>query len=172
MTVSVLIDTSFLITLFDEKRPNHRVAGQYFRHMLEHQIPIYFSSIVAAEFGIKQAVTTLPLRKFRMLAFSIPHGKEAARLATLVGPREEGTPRHVARDDVKLIAQASHEKISFILTEDTSTLTKYCERLSADSICRVRPIELVRGFDASVFSVDGQRSFDLEEKDDAWASFS
>jgi len=30
------------------------------------------------------------------------------------------------RDDVKLIAQASHEAIAFILTEDNSTLYRYC----------------------------------------------
>lgn len=52
MTAAVLLDTSFLISLVDASRPNHSVAAQYYRLMLEQQCPMYFSAIVAAEFAI------------------------------------------------------------------------------------------------------------------------
>jgi hypothetical protein len=162
MTVSVLLDTSFLITLVDQKRPNHEAAGKYYQLMLEQQVPMYFSAIVAAEFGIKQPITDLPLKNFRPIPFNIPHGKEAARLWNLLGPRDSNTPRHVARDDVKLIAQAFHESIPFILTEDASTLHKYCERLQVADKRQIRAVTLAEGFDPSAFSEDGQRGLSLE----------
>lgn len=164
MTASVLLDTSFLISLVDQTRPNHGVASKYYRMMLEQQVPMYFSAIVAAEFGIKQPITDLPLKNFRHIPFNIPHGKEAARLWNLLGQRDDGDKRHVVRDDVKLIAQTCHEDIPFLITEDASTLHKYCERLKSAGATKTRAIKLVDGFDASAFRMDGQRGLDLTTK--------
>ncbi len=163
MTASVLLDTSFLISLVDGNRPNHGVAAKYYRLMLEQQVPMYFSAIVAAEFGIKQAITDLPLRNFRPIPFNIPHGVAAAHFWNALLPRDATTPRHVVRDDVKLIAQACHEAIPFILTEDASTLYKYCERLKAAGQCSIRAITLADGFDPNAFREDGQRGLALED---------
>ena len=74
MTTSVLLDTSFLITLFKKSRANHETAVLYYRYLLQHNIPIHFSAIVAAEFGIKQSIADLPLGNFRVLNFNVPHG--------------------------------------------------------------------------------------------------
>lgn len=65
MSASVLLDTGFLISLVNAKRAHHTAAQQYYRHMLQNNIPMYFSAIVAAEFGIKQPITDLPLNNFR-----------------------------------------------------------------------------------------------------------
>jgi len=73
MTASVLFDTSYLVTLVDQNRPHHAVAAKYYRLMLEQQVPMYFSAIVAAEFAIKQPITDLPLKNFRCIPFNIPH---------------------------------------------------------------------------------------------------
>lgn len=159
---SVLLDTSFLISLVDRKRRNHGVAKQYYRLMLETEIPIYFSAIAAAEFGIKQAITDLPLGHFHVLPFNITHGQEAAGLWNALGSRDPGDRRHVVRDDTKLIAQASHEAIEFICTEDASTLYKYCERLRNKGDIQTRAIKLQDGFDSSAFSNDGQRGLQLQ----------
>lgn len=163
MTASVLLDTGFLISLVDKNRPNHNTAVAYYRLMLETQVPMYFSAIVAAEFGIKQPITDLPLKNFRQIPFNIPHGKLAAHLWNVLGPRDPDTPRAVVRDDVKLIAQACHESIPFILTEDTSTLHKYCERLKVAGQCQIQAIALKDGFDACAFREDGQRGLNLDE---------
>lgn len=80
MTVSVLLDTSYLITLSDRNRPHHDTATKFYRLMLEEQIPMYFSVIAAAEFAIKQPITDLPYRNFRCIPFNLAHSTESARL--------------------------------------------------------------------------------------------
>lgn len=158
---SALLDTSFLITLVDANRPQHEVAHKYYRQMLDEHIVMYFSTIAASEFAIGQPITDLPLKNFRTIPFNIVHSVEAAKLWNLI-QRDSGDTRHVIRDDVKLIAQASKESISFILTEDAGTLYKYCERLRTAGFIQVRPIKLIDGFDSSAFQANGQRGLELE----------
>lgn len=165
MTVSVLLDKSFLISLVDASpsRPNHSTAAKYYRLMLEQQVPMFFSAIVAAEFAIKQPLTDLPLKNFRTIPFNIPHSIEAARLWNLLArDRDSGDNRAVVRDDVKLMAQAAHESIPLILTEDASTLFKYCDRLRNDGQIKVRAIKLLDGFDPGALGADGQLGLHLE----------
>ena len=80
MTASALLDTSFLITLVNANRQHHETAKQFYRYMLQNDVQMYFSAIVASEFGIKQEVADLPLSNFRILNFSVPHGQKAADL--------------------------------------------------------------------------------------------
>jgi len=157
MTAGVLLDTSFLISLVDGSRRNHSIAKQYYVLMLEQQAPMYFSAIVAAEIAIGQPLTDLPLRNFRTIPFNIPHSVESARLWNALGKHDDGDNRAVVRDDIKLMAQAAHESIPFILTEDASTLYKYCERLRSAGVLRVRAIKLADGFDSGALREDGQR---------------
>lgn len=162
MSMSALLDTGFLISLVNARRAHHATAVQYYRHMLQNDVPMYFSAIVAAEFGIKQPITDLPLNNFRILNFNIPHGQKAAELWNALGSRDAGDARQVVRDDVKLIAQASHESIGFILTEDVSTLFKYCERLRQGNQSQTRAIRLADGFDANALREDGQQGLALD----------
>lgn len=62
--ISILLDTSYLISLADPARPHHAVAVRYLREALAQDCPLYLSAIVASEFQVKQAVTDLPLRTF------------------------------------------------------------------------------------------------------------
>jgi hypothetical protein len=160
MSASALLDTSFLITLVNANRPHHETAKQFYRHMLQNDVPMYFSAIVAAEFGIKQPVADLPRGNFRIINFNVSHGQKAADLWNSLGKRDEGDARAVVRDDVKLLAQASEEGISFVLTEDEDTLYKYCERLrETGAIIQCRALKLADGFDASVLREDGQKDW-------------
>ena len=161
MTASVLLDTSFLISLVDQCRANHKTAAQYYRLMIEEQIPMYFSAIAAAEFSIKQPITDLPLKNFRPIPFNVPHALVAGRLWSQLWSRADGDQRHVARDDLKLIAQACHDQIPFILTEDASTLRRHCERLNSLGDSRTRAVVLNQGFDPCAFREDGQRGLAL-----------
>ena len=161
MTVSVLLDTSFLISLVDRNRANHVVAAQYYKLLLEQQSPLYFSAIVAAEIAIKQPITDFPLKNFRHIPFNIPHSVEAARIWNLLGGHDSGDNRSVVKDDVKIMAQALHEDIPFILTEDASTLYKYCERLRASHKLNIRAIKLADGFDTSSLRLDGQTGIEV-----------
>jgi predicted nucleic acid-binding protein len=157
---SVLLDTSFLISFNNKSRPNYGIADHYYKHLIEQNIPIYFSTIVAAEFDVKESIDDLPLTTFRTLPFNIPDAREAARIWNLLGGHDDGDNRSVARDDVKLIAQALTEKIPFILTEDAATLYKYCERLRSKHSLNIRAIKLADGFEPSALSLDGQTSLD------------
>lgn len=156
MSGSALLDTSFLISLVNGHRVHHAAAVQYYKYLLTHNLPMYFSSIVASEFGIKQTVTDLPLKNFRLLDFNLAHGQRAAALWNALGTRDTGDDRAVVRDDVKLLAQARHEGIHFLLTEDASTLRKYCERLRATGHMQSRTILLADGFDPNSLLDDGQ----------------
>jgi hypothetical protein len=164
MTTSVLLDTSFLITLVDQNRLHHGIAARYYRLLIEQRVPMYFSAIVAAEFAIRQPISELPIKNFRCLPFNIPHSAESARLWKALGKRDDGDPRAVVRDDVKLLGQAVHESISHVLTEDASTLFRYCEKLNKSGVLSTTAIKLADGFDPSVFNQDGQRGFPLDEE--------
>lgn len=101
-----------------------------------------------------------PLKKFQHIPFNIPHSTEAARIWNLLGGHDNGDNRSVVRDDVKIMAQALHEGISFILTEDASTLYKYCERLRVLHKLNIRAIKLADGFDSSALRLDGQKGIE------------
>lgn len=162
MALSVLLDTSFLITLVTRNRPQHTIAKQYYELLIADKIPLYFSTIVASEFAIKQPITDLPLNNFRVIPFNITHSIESARLWNLVGTsRGPGDSRDTIKDDLKIIAQASCEQIPFLLTEDASTLYKYCERLRLSNHVQTRAIKLVDGFNSAAFRPDGQQSLPL-----------
>jgi hypothetical protein len=165
VTVSALLDTSFLITLVNQNRPNHSTAAKYYRFMLEQQVPIYFSAIVAAEFAIKQPLSELPIKNFRCLPFNIPHSIESARLWNAIGKRDDGENRAVIRDDTKLLGQAAHESISHVVTEDESTLYKYCEKLRNARLIRVQAVKLIDGFIPAVF--DGGQIGLLDDDEDS-----
>lgn len=158
VSATILVDTSFLISLVDSKRTHHLVAGQYFRLALEQRAPMFLSAIVASEFAIKQPLTDLPLRQFRILPFNIPHAVKAADLWRQFD-RDDGDSRAVVRDDLKLLAQADKESISIVLTEDAKTLHKYCDRLRQQGVLRTRTILLANGFDSSGLREDGQRDW-------------
>lgn len=166
MSASVLLDTSFLITLVNGHRPNHETAKQYFRHMRQADVPMYLSAIAAAEFAVKQPVTDLPLDALRILNFNLAHGQHAANLMNALEARDSGDSRAAVRDDLKLLAQASHEQIDVILTEDASTLHKYCARLRSSGQIQTRTVTLKEGFDADALNDGGQRGFGFIELTD------
>jgi hypothetical protein len=141
----------------NENRSNHDIATQYYHFMVEQRVPMYFSSIVAAEFAIKQSITDLPLRNFRDLQFNIPHGVKTALLMNALGKRDDDDNRVAVFNDIKLMAQAAHEKIPFIITEDASSLFKYCERLRTSKVLEVRAIKLIDGFDPTALREDDQQ---------------
>lgn len=160
MTTNVLLDTSYLISLVNQSRKNHAAAADYYRFMLANNVRMFVSAIAASEFAVRQPIDELPLRNFTFVPFNVPHGVEAARLWTAL-QRDDGDDRAVARDDVKLMAQAEREGISFILTDDKNTMYKHCERLRAAEVIKLRAVKLEDGFDDCAFRTDGQTGFKL-----------
>jgi hypothetical protein len=138
--------------------------------MLENQFPMYFSAIAAAEFSIKQPVIELPLKNFRELHFNTVHSITTAAFWNALGGHDGGDARVSVRDDLKLIAQADRESIPFILTEDASSLYKYCERLRVAKVSNVKAIKLIDGFDPDSLQKNVQRGLKLDLTDDLWGT--
>lgn len=153
--ISILLDTSYLITLADPTRPHHTVAVQYLREALVRGCPLYLSAIAASEFQVKQAVTDLPLRNFHVLPFNIDHAMMAGQLMRSLH-RDQGDDRVSLKDDIKLIGQMVCESITHLLTEDRNLAAKYLARLSSLGQINAQAILLADGFDAAWFD-GGQR---------------
>lgn len=147
---SVLLDTSFLISLSDPARKHHAVALQYYRECVQRQVTMYLSAIVISEFQVKQAINDLPLRNFVVLPFNVDH---AMRCGLLIRDleRDPGDDRVRVKDDFKLMAQCDCEGITHLLSEDASTLAKYLNRARESGAAPTRVVLLRDGFDAAWF---------------------
>lgn len=163
MTAAFLLDTSFLITLVDDRRQHHAVARAYFEQALQQGVPMHVSTIALSEFAIRQPITDLPLQCLLIVPFNVSHAALAGRLAAeLLPSRDAGDDRTATRADLQLIAQASVEHIPYVLTEDRKTLSKYIDRARTAGLCRCRAVVLADGFDAAWFN-DGQGALDLAD---------
>ncbi len=127
---SVILDTSFMIRLLSESEKLHQNALGYFRYFLEHNIPMYYSTVSIAEYCVKGDFYDLPFQSIRVLPFNIFHAKEAGRFAEALfkakskGLIEVGN-RVIIPNDSKIFAQGAVEKdIQYFVTADVKS--KYC----------------------------------------------
>lgn len=160
---SVLVDTSFLISLFDPERPHHSIAKKYYKYFIRNSIDMHLSVIVIAEFNQVQPIAdVMSSGNFIPLPFNFEDSLKTSDVAYQLGgverKRDGSNPKY--KDDLKLLAQASCNNIDFIITEDESTLARYCERLSKGGIISLSSIVLAKGFDVSSFN-GGQSSLDV-----------
>jgi len=146
MNNMAVLDTGFLISLVDRKRTFHQVARSYYKYFLEHSVVMLLPTVVVAEFSIVQPVTDLPLRNFRVLPFNLPDAVKCAELNMHHYRKQlENTgQRDSVKDDFKIIAQAVVQQARLLVTEDESTLCKYCERLIIDAKIAFRVVTFRR----------------------------
>jgi hypothetical protein len=149
---SVLLDTSFLISLSDPGRTHHAQAVQYYRECVQRQVPMVLSTIVISEFQVRQSINDLPLRNFVVLPFNVEHAMRCGLLIRGL-ERDPADDRVRVKDDFKLVAQCDCEGISHLLSEDASTLAKYLERARQGSsgLATTQVVLLRDGFDAAWF---------------------
>ena len=149
---SVLLDTSFLISLSDPARAHHAQAVQYYRECVHRQVPMYLSTIVISEIQVRQSINDLPLRNFVVLPFNVDHAMRCGLLIRGLG-RDPADDRVRVKDDFKLVAQCDCEGISHLISEDASTLAKYLERSrqASPGPASTQVVLLRDGFDASWF---------------------
>jgi hypothetical protein len=153
---SVLLDTSFLISLSDLSRPHHAAAMAYYRECVRRQVAMYLSTVVVSEFQVRQAIHDLPLRNFVMLPFNVDHAMRCGLMIRQM-PRDAGDDRVRVKDDFKLLAQCDCESITHLISEDAGTLAKYLERARETSLATTQVVLLRDGFDASWFENDQTR---------------
>lgn len=147
---SVLLDTSFLISLSDPARTHHAVAVQYYRECVHRQVPMFLSTIVIFEFQVKQAINDLPLRNFVVLPFNVDHAMRCGLLIRNIA-RDPADDRVRVKDDFKLMAQCDCEGISHLIGEDASTLAKYLHQSRSTGEVQTQSVLLRDGFEAAWF---------------------
>lgn len=147
---SVLLDTSFLISLSDPARAHHSAAVQYYKECVRRQVPMYLSTIVISEFQVKQAINDLPLRNFVVLPFNVDHAMRCGLVIRQM-TRDPEDDRVRVKDDFKLLAQCDCETISHLISEDASTLAKYLDRARDAGLATTKVVLLRDGFEAAWF---------------------
>ena len=160
MSDGILLDTSFLISFVDPTRKHHAVAVQFFKFFASEGIPMFLSTIAAAEFHQNQPVTDLPLDAVVVLPFNLVDAMRAAELDFTQYKGTPGVPRAALKDDFKLLGQVKAHDIAFVITEDATSLYKFCGELRAKQALAARAIKLQDGFDRSHFDPAGQRSLE------------
>jgi len=162
MLDGVILDTSFLISFVDLTRKHHAVAKQYFAHFIDEGIPMFLSTIVASEFHLKQPITDLPLDDLITLPFNLSDAARSAELDFTLYKGTAGVSRAALKDDFKILGQAKSYQIAYIITEDGSSLYKFCEDLRRRALIPTRAIKLIDGFNKSHFNPSGQQDFETK----------
>ncbi|MDZ7863361.1 hypothetical protein [Acidovorax sp.] len=117
---AALLDTSFLISLSNPDRAQHPVALRYFKEMLVRGTVMHLSTIVIAEYEVRQRITDLGLQNFIVQPFNIDHGIAAASLfMPFRQAHAAGYDRVAIKDDTKLLAQCELLGIGHYVTGDS-----------------------------------------------------
>ena len=166
MNNMAVLDTGFLISLVSRTRPFHQAARSYYKYFLENRVVMLLPTVVVAEFSIVQPIRDLPLRNFRVLPFNLPEAVKCAELNAHHYRQQLGNAgqRDSVKDDFKIIAQAVVQQARLLVTEDETTICRYCERLKADGKIAFRVVKLSAGFDESSVNDDGQKGLALPEQ--------
>jgi hypothetical protein len=149
MNNSVLLDTSFLISLVDASRANHIKAKEYYKYFIDNKIAMVLSAIVTSEFCIKQPLSDLPLENFKLLPFNIP---DSYHISILFEDKfknfNSSTSRASIKDDYKIVSQCNFNKITYLITED-QPLFNLIKTLNSAKNIYFKPILLQDGYEKS-----------------------
>ena len=160
---TVLVDTSFLITLFDYSRDNHEIAKKYYKYFIENGIDMYISAIVASEYSQKGSIEDImDTDNFIALTMTLVDGIEAGNFSNVLSGESNKTAesRVAVKDDIKLLAQCSNNRMDYIATDDSSTLAKYARRLKELGKLNTQVITM-NSYDLSIFN-NGQTVLNIE----------
>ncbi len=144
MSKSILLDTSFIISLVDDRRTNHNKALSFYKYFIEEGYSMFLSTIVISEFSIKQDITDLPLNSFKILPFNYPESIGIKNIFMDHFKRVKDTERVAIKDDYKITCQAERCNIKYIITED-KPLFDALSNLKNTGIIRSNPIFLPTG---------------------------
>lgn len=122
------MDTSFLIRLLDEADEDHNHALSYYRRFRNEKVELLLSSIVMAEYGVKDDIDNLPIQVSKVVSFNPDHARLAAAFSKAAyEARRKGRVvlehRVVIPNDTKLLAQAQIEKVDLFIARDNNCTT-------------------------------------------------
>ena len=151
---SIIVDTSYLISLADYKARAHgETALSYQKHFEANEFELFISVIVAAEFHQGQPIEDImDLGGFRFCPYNLDDAKTTADISKeCTFEKTDDNSRAQFKDDIKIIAQAQRYEADFIITQDENTMTKYVKRLNQKGLLKTRVIKLQDGFLSSHF---------------------
>jgi predicted nucleic acid-binding protein len=135
---SILLDTSFCIRLLKSNDDLHQNAKDYFKYFLEKKIEIYLSSIVIAEYSVKDDPANLPIEFVKVIPFDFFDGKTAGEFHSILLNNKEqvaNIERNVIKDDCKLMAQLFNRNIQGYITKDRKSFSQI-----------IAPVKLAKNF--------------------------
>jgi predicted nucleic acid-binding protein len=142
---SILLDTSFCIRLLKNNDDLHQNAKDYFKYFLEKKIEMYISTIVIAEYSVKDDPTHLPLEFVKIISFDFFDGTTAGEFhSILLNDKEllKKIGRDIVKDDCKLIAQLFNRNIQGYITKDRKSFSKFFEPLQTYKNFQVELLDL------------------------------
>ncbi len=148
---SILLDTSFCIRLLKSNDDLHQNAKDYFKYFLENKIEIYLSSIVIAEYSVKDDANNLPLQFVKIIPFDFFDGKTAGEFHSILIRNKEqvaNIERNVIKDDCKLIAQIFTRKIEGYITKDKKSFSQVIQPIVKDKAFKIMLLDLEVPFNA------------------------
>lgn len=161
---SVMLDSSFLISLSDDGRQDHEIAKQYFYAFIERGVMMHLSTIVICEYEVRQRITDLGLHNFLTRPFNFDDATAGAlAFSAMHKNRAREDERTAVSADAKIMGQCIAAGIHFFITGDE----KCCRRI--ESLLKQKgrvpfptPISIKRPFDASWFN-KGQHEIPFSE---------
>lgn len=124
---SIMLDTSFCIRLLKKDDELHQNALEYFEFFLQNKIELFLSSIVIAEYSVKDDPQNLPLKTMRIVPFDYFDGKRAGEFHNILLNNKaewKGVDRLVIKDDCKILAQIMNRNINAYITKDKGSFSK------------------------------------------------
>ena len=163
---SVVLDTSFLITLSNPARANHATAKRYYQEFIERSVTMYLSTIVISEFEIKQQIIDLGVHNFLILPFNVDDAKVAAQIhVKIMGLRSADQSRDAVKDDVILYAQAIVAGISHFATDDQKGVAQLNRVTSLARIVNLpTPLDISQHYTDSFFN-NGQNGLFVADQE-------
>lgn len=142
---SILLDTSFCIRLLKSNDDLHQNAKDYFKHFLENKIEIFLSSIVVAEYSVKDDPANLPLEYVKIIPFDFFDGKTAGEFhSILLNDKDlvKEIGRDIVKDDCKLMAQLFNRNIQGYITTVRKSFTKFFAPIQASKYFKIELLDL------------------------------
>lgn len=142
---SILLDTSFCIRLLKNNDLLHQNAKDYFKYFLEKKVEIFLSSIVVAEYSVKDDPANLPLEFVKIIPFDFFDGKTAGEFHSILLNRKTqvaNVERNVIKDDCKLMAQLYNRKIQGYITKDRKSFSQIIAPIQSSKSFAIELLDL------------------------------